>query len=140
MRVYLDTSALLKRVFIEVESVPMVAALDDHVSQGASLLSSSLAWVEVSRTARAYVAAVPTADSDEMAEAALAGVLEQSVTPGVVALARRLYPPVLRSLAAVHLASALVVGADLLIAYDRRLLDAASQNGIKTSSPKGRPG
>ena len=46
--------------------------------------------------------------------------------------ASRLDPPLLRSLDAIHLASALSLGPDLdgILTYDRRLADAAKQLGI----------
>jgi hypothetical protein len=40
-----------------------------------------------------------------------------------------------RTLDAVHLASALRVEADELVAYDRRLLAAAAANGLEVTSP-----
>jgi uncharacterized protein len=51
--------------------------------------------------------------------------------------AARLEPRSLRSLDAVHLATALSLGEDLgvMIAYDERLLDAAAQKGIPTANP-----
>ncbi|MEO6144933.1 MAG: hypothetical protein ABIP19_13225 [Dermatophilaceae bacterium] len=51
------------------------------------------------------------------------------------ALARRLTPPVLRTLDAMHLASALLVDADVLVSYDQRLLETTKTHGISISSP-----
>jgi uncharacterized protein len=50
----------------------------------------------------------------------------------IVALASRVEPPLLRSLDAIHLASALTLGSELeaLVTYDRRLAEAAGQLGI----------
>ncbi|HEY5728313.1 MAG TPA: hypothetical protein VIV08_06830 [Acidimicrobiia bacterium] len=44
----------------------------------------------------------------------------------------------MRSLDAIHLASAMAVGADLdaLVAYDIRLIDAARDVGLPTMSPR----
>jgi predicted nucleic acid-binding protein len=47
----------------------------------------------------------------------------------------RVDPPLLRTLDAIHLASALEVGADEMIVYDRRLADAARANGLTVTSP-----
>ena len=46
-------------------------------------------------------------------------------------------PAEVRSLDAIHLASALSLGSDLgvIVAYDERLLDAARTQGLPTSSP-----
>jgi hypothetical protein len=41
----------------------------------------------------------------------------------------------LRSLDAIHLATATLVNADLVCAYDQRLLLAASELGLRTISP-----
>ena len=58
----------------------------------------------------------------------------------VVKQAAKLPSTSLRSLDAIHLATALSLGDDLgaLIAYDERLLEAARENGISVISP-GRP-
>ena len=44
-------------------------------------------------------------------------------------------PPRLRMLDAIHLATALYVDADEVVAYDRRLLDAAEEQGLSTAAP-----
>jgi hypothetical protein len=44
-------------------------------------------------------------------------------------------PPRLRTLDAIHLATALQVQPDELVAYDRRLLDAAAAAGLSVASP-----
>lgn len=52
--------------------------------------------------------------------------------------AATLTPTSLRSLDALHLATALSLGEDLgvLIAYDERLLDAAREHGLPVASPR----
>jgi len=132
VRVYVDSSALLKRVFAESESEALKASLRSHVAQGAALVSSSLAWVEVARALRAGTSG---ADIDDLSDRALSGILERPIGAEVVALARRLQPAVLRSLDAIHLASAILLDVDLVIAYDQRLAEAARHHGIKVSTP-----
>jgi predicted nucleic acid-binding protein len=132
VRVYVDSSALLKRVFAEGESEALKASLRGHVGQGAALVSSSLAWVEVARALRAGTSAV---DVDDLADRALSGVLERPIGAEVVALARRLQPAALRSLDAIHLASAILLDVDLVVAYDQRLTEAARHHGMKVSAP-----
>ena len=66
---------------------------------------------------------------------ALSGILEIPIDADVVALARRLTPRVLGSLDAIHLASALLVGAHVVVAYDQRLLAAARDLGFSSSKP-----
>ena len=59
------------------------------------------------------------------------------ISDAVVESACRLDPPVLRSLDAIHLASALQLGDELegIVTYDRRLAEAARQLGIPVFSP-----
>lgn len=135
MRVYVDSSALLKRVFAEAESEALISALRAHVAEGSVMVSSALAWVEVSRALRAYPDSRGPVGLGSVADTALSGILEAPMSGEVIALARRLAPPVLRTLDAIHLASALLIDADLLVAYDQRLLEAATSHGITVSSP-----
>jgi predicted nucleic acid-binding protein len=74
-------------------------------------------------------------DDPLLIDEALSGVLEVPLTDKIISLARRLGPSNLRSLDAIHLASATLPGADLVCAYDRRLLEFASELGFATSSP-----
>ena len=135
MRIHVDSSALLKRVFAEAESAALLSLLSGHVEADASLTSSSLAWVEVSRAVRMAGVHDATLRVDELTSTALSGVLEQPISAEVVALARRLPPPGLGSLDVIHLASALLLDADLVIAYDQRLLEAAQRQGLYIASP-----
>lgn len=138
MRVYVDSSALLKRVFDEPESAALVEHLEQKAAGDALLISSSLAWVEVSRAVRAAPGGSRRGAAERRREAedvALSGIHEAPITAAVIALARRLDPAVLRSLDAVHLATALVIDADAVIAYDGRLLDAARANHVPLLSP-----
>ena len=139
MRVYVDTSALLKRVFIEPESVALRDALRACADDGDVLVSSSLAWVEVSRVVRGHADTDIQIDVEDVIEAALSGILEQPISPEVIALARRLTPPALRTLDAIHVAGALLMDADVVIAYDRRLIDAGAHHGLATCHPRDPP-
>ena len=60
------------------------------------------------------------------------------VTAAVFEVVGRLDPVGLRSLDAVHLATALDLGDDLegLVTYDDRLADAATANGVPVVAPK----
>jgi predicted nucleic acid-binding protein len=135
VRVYVDSSALLKRVLVEGESEALKTSLSGHARQQAALVSSSLAWVEVSRALRACLVGNSGADVDALSARALAGILERPISAEVLALARRLQPAVLRSLDAIHLASAILLDVDLIVAYDQRLAEAARHHGMKVSSP-----
>ena len=135
MRVYVDSSALLKRVFAESDSRPLISTLRDFQQADTALVTSSLAWVEISRALRAYANTEMDVEVDNLVEVSLSGVLEKPITSEVIALARRLNPPVLRSLDAIHLATALLVDADVILAYDLRLIEAAAEHKIRTLSP-----
>lgn len=134
MRVYLDSSALLKRVIEEPESEHLRVVLRGHASEGAVLLSSRLASIEVSRAIRmrfdtGYAAAADFVDD------AMSGVAEHPVGDEVVSLGQRLNPNLLRSLDAIHVASAMLLDADLLITYDDRMADAGQRNGLRCAAP-----
>ena len=60
------------------------------------------------------------------------GMTFTGLSGAVVLQAGRLEPAALRSLDAIHLASALLLGSDLagIVTYDRRLAEAASRMGI----------
>lgn len=65
----------------------------------------------------------------------MAGIAECPITEQVSDIARRLGPSTLRSLDAIHLATAALLSADLVCAYDQRMLTAASELGFRTVSP-----
>ena len=127
MRVYLDSSAVLKRVLLESESLAFIRALDRFAEDGATLLSSTLTWIEVTRSLRRRLDREPPAEIAERVETALSGMVECPITEQVVSIARRLD--------AIHLASAAVLDVDLVCAYDQRMLIAAAELGFRTVSP-----
>lgn len=137
VRIYVDSSALIKRSVEEVESDAVEAALGQYVSDDAAIVASSLAWIEVSRALRSrlndgYHGEVETRDAIDVA---LSGVAERPITGDVVSLARRIAPPILRTLDAIHLATAILLDADVVLTYDDRLADACRHNGLAISSP-----
>lgn len=132
MRVYLDSSALIKRVINEQESDALVEFVDAHYEQADLLASSSLAWVEVSR---AVLARTKSAAAGQLIDDAMSGVDERSMSAEVVSVARRIEPLVLRSLDAIHLATAVLIDADLVVTYDDRLADACRRNALVVAAP-----
>jgi predicted nucleic acid-binding protein len=135
VRVYFDSSALLKRVLREPERESFAEAFRGLISAGAEFSSSSLAWVEVSRTIRVRLEAEAPPRIIDLIEIALSGIEEFPISEQVVDIALRLGPASIRSLDAIHLASASLLGADLVCAYDQRLLGAAEELGFRTLSP-----
>lgn len=128
--IYLDSSALLKLLVEEHES----AALERWISARADtpLVSSELARIEVVRASRRlHVDALPAA------RALLAQLDLIPLTSNLVDEAADVGEPLLRSLDALHLASALSIGADLsaFVAYDHRLSRAAAAVGLESLRP-----
>lgn len=145
MRVYVDSSALIKRSVQEAESDAVEAAFERYVADDAVIVSSSLAWIEVSRALRDRLdngSNNGSSDEDEVhdaVEGAMSGVAERLITSDVVSLARRVPPPLLRSLDAIHLATAILLDVDEILVYDHRLIDACRRNGLAAVTP-GRAG
>lgn len=134
MRVYLDSSALIKRVIEEPESEQLRTALRDHVDGQAVLLSSRLASIEVSRAIRMRFDLGYAAASD-FVDDAMSGIAEYPIGAEVLNLSQRLNPNRLRSLDAIHVGAAMLLDADLLITYDDQMADAGHQNGLRCAAP-----
>jgi uncharacterized protein len=135
VRIYLDSSAVLKRVLLESESLAFIATLDRFAEEGATLLSSTLTWIEVTRSLRRQSDREPPAEIADRVETALSGMVECPISEQIVSIARRIGTSSLRSLDAIHLASAAVLDVDLVCAYDQRMLTAAAELGFRTLSP-----
>lgn len=137
VRVYVDSSALIKRSVQEAESDAVEAALERYVAEDAVVVSSSLAWVEVSRALRSQLDSGSSGEDaiHDAVEGALSGVAERLITGEVISLARRIAPSRLRSLDAIHLATAILLDVDEIVVYDARLIDACRHNGLTTATP-----
>lgn len=125
---YLDTSAYVKVPLGEPERAALLSALEPYVA-----VSSWLLAVEAVRACARY--------GQEYADAARAGLLSVSLLAldePVLTTAQTLGPPLLRTLDALHLATALSLTADLavLVTYDDRLGDAATAAGLTVVSPR----
>jgi predicted nucleic acid-binding protein len=127
--VYADSSALVKLVIDEPES----AALEKHLGQGQLVATSRIALVEVPR---ATAIANPSRDVRRETGRLLGSCLLVDVTDALLRTAADLASASVRTLDAVHLASALRVEADELVVYDRRLAAAAAERGLDVSSPR----
>lgn len=126
--IYCDTSALTKLVLGEPESDAFRAFIS-----GDSIVSSALARTELPRS---VLRRSPLAHK-EIAEIILRTSL-LALTPSLLDRAGLLPPPLLRSLDAIHIASALLVRAELtaFVSYDDRMLEAAAVLGLPTASPR----
>lgn len=126
---YLDTSALVKLVVAEPETV----ALREWLADAERLpVSCDLTRTELTRAARRLI---PDRLLD--ARAVLDAVTLLELTPAVFEQAGRLDPAITCSPCAIHLAAALMLGDDLegLVTYDDRMADAARANGIAVVAP-----
>lgn len=131
MKLYLDSSALVKLVQQERESEALRTFMRRHPADG--LVTSALARVEVVR------AVFPGgADAVAMARRQLARLAQVQLGPELLDSAASLFPTLaLRSLDAIHLAAAQLVGNDLraVVTYDQRMADAATGLGLAVESP-----
>ncbi|MFM8828624.1 MAG: PIN domain-containing protein [Actinomycetota bacterium] len=125
---YLDTSAFVKAPLGERDAAALVQAADAWGMRA----SSAILRVEATRAA----ARVSTAAVDAVG-AALRRVVLVPVDDEVLDLAAHVADPSVRSLDAIHLATALSLGDDLgiLLTYDARLAAAARALGLPVSSP-----
>jgi uncharacterized protein len=96
------------------------------------LATSRIALVEVSR---ATGLANPSEEVREETRRLLAACLLVDVSDRVLRNAAVLTSREVRTLDAVHLATALYIEAEEVIAYDRRLLEAAGKQGLRVASP-----
>jgi uncharacterized protein len=126
-RLYVDSSALIKLYLQEKESTPVREFLgaDNRIR-----CTSVITEIEALRVLRPQGRNVLG-----MARADFAAFYRVLLTDDVVRIATELPSPTLRALDAIHIASALQVGADLLITYDRRMGDAAQAAGMSVHAP-----
>lgn len=130
---YLDSSALVKLVLAETET----DALRDELARlDVPVVSSQLAIVEVTRAVRR------TAPDDAALLNATAALLGEGV--GLIPMQRHvldaaglLDPVTVRSLDAIHIATATSLQPDLIafVAYDIRATEAAAAAGLTTAAP-----
>jgi predicted nucleic acid-binding protein len=111
---------------------PESASLEEHLGKEPTLATSRIAIVEV---LRATALANPAAEVRAEAERLLASCVLVEVSDVVLRGAAGLASATVRTLEAIHLASALRIEAAELVAYDRRLTAASAENGLAVSSP-----
>lgn len=113
MNVYVETSAAVKLIFEEAESIPLKEWFDRLVGSGATPFSSMLVEMELRR------AAIREQTSQQVVTEALDRFdlfeLDRSDDRGA-----GLLPGQMRSMDALHIAAALRLGADVMVSYDDR--------------------
>lgn len=126
---YLDSSAIVKLAVRENESV----SLRRYLRRRLPLVSSSLARTEVMR------ALLPGGDDAVAAGWKVLSRLDLvRISTGILDDAAVLLPTDLRSLDAIHLATARRLGQDLgaIVTYDERMAEAATLLGHRVVAPR----
>jgi hypothetical protein len=126
--VYLDSSALVKLVVAERESAALRRFLRRHPQR----VASALVRTEVMRAVR-HLGAKAIARGRQV----VARIDLVRLDDAVLDAAAELDAAILRSLDAIHLASALSLGAqlDAIVTYDARMAASAQQLGLPVSAP-----
>lgn len=127
---YLDASAVVKLIVAEDESW----ALGERLGSDSEVVTSEVTLVEVLRALRWI--GLPDAALDRAARVAERMGLMR-IDRALLSRAAALDPPELRSIDAIHLASALTLDAALtaFVTYDRRLEAAAVRAGLSVEAP-----
>jgi predicted nucleic acid-binding protein len=128
--VYIDSSAFVKTVIAEPESRALLSYLGRRKGDR---VSSALLLAEAIRTARHY-----GADALANARLGLRQVDLIAITDAVLESAGGLEPRIVRTLDAIHLATALSLGRDLdaIITYDERMTAGARLLGLQVRAPR----
>ena len=126
-RSYVDASALVKVVLAEAESV----AMRRWYVESDEVLTSLVGIIETRRAIRRSAF-----DGDHL-EAILRSVGAVRLDPAIARSAAALAPSTLRTLDAIHLATALAFGSELeaFVTYDDRLAEAARAAGLPVDRP-----
>ncbi|HET7128124.1 MAG TPA: type II toxin-antitoxin system VapC family toxin [Gaiellaceae bacterium] len=127
--VYLDSSAIVKLVVAEQES----AALRRYLRRRRPLVASALARTEVARALLPLGEAAMRRGQEVLARLELIRVSDRILTA-----AGSLLPLEVRTLDAIHLATAQQLGSDLarIVTYDQRLGAAAVLSGLPVAAPR----
>jgi predicted nucleic acid-binding protein len=128
---YADTSTVIRLLVEESHSKAFAAFNDAHAD--AQWVSSAVLRIELTRAVtRALPALLPDARDLLLAFSFVA--IDDDIAEGAMAEPDR----GLRSLDAIHLATARVLGEDLdaIASYDDRLPKAATEAGLATASPR----
>jgi predicted nucleic acid-binding protein len=126
--IYLDSSAIVKLVVREPEST----ALRRYLRRRRPLVSSALAGTEVARALLPFGADAISRSREVLSRLDLA-----RVNARVMTAAGLLLPEDVRSLDAIHLATARELGTDLarVVTYDERMSRAAQALGFVVAAP-----
>jgi predicted nucleic acid-binding protein len=126
---YIDSSALLKLIVVEDET----SALEADLASRDGLVTSSLAVVECHRAVRRAANRRIVQRTEQVFDA----VYLLDLTPVILERASTIEPAMVRSLDAIHIATALSVDDHTLevITYDDRMAEAARSGGLRVVQP-----
>jgi predicted nucleic acid-binding protein len=111
---------------------PESSTLEAYMPRDTMLATSRIALVEVSR---ATALANPSDEVKTETERLLRSCVLVAVSDRILRDAAALTSRDVRTLDAIHLATALYIEAEELVAYDRRLLAAAHAEGVDVAAP-----
>ena len=130
-RIYCDSSVLLKRYRDEPDSETCSRELERMTLGGDFLLSSTLASVEVTRGIDRNL---PPEAAQEDLDEAVAKVLEDvdlvAIDDFTLQVAAEIPGRHLGTLDAIHVATALIMRADLVVTRDQRMIEACAEVGL----------
>jgi predicted nucleic acid-binding protein len=126
--IYLDTSAALKLVIEETESTAVAQYLSAAGHRGDQLVASMLLYTEL------HCAGKRRGLPAELITAVLNGINLVDLARSDLMYAAAM-PGKLRSAAAIHLAAAIRLQSDALVAFDAELVAAATEAGLRVLSP-----
>jgi predicted nucleic acid-binding protein len=139
--IYLDSVAVVKLLHTEPHSQALRSYLDEH--SDTDWASSTLLEIEAFRALARTVAIAEMPAIINRFHALMDTITRLDIDPGVRIMAQTVGPPTVRSLDAIHLATALRLREQrrltTFITYDKRLADAAAGAGLPTMMPEAAP-
>ena len=135
MLIAVDASAIVKLMVAETESQPLASYVEMAAAASHQFAASQLAAIETARALRRAAPTLTVAEHQAKLDQAFTHIQRVSISDEIVRRAQTVGSVHLRSLDAIHLATALELQADLMVAYDTRLLTACAAAGLPTISP-----
>jgi uncharacterized protein len=130
--IYVDTSAALKLVVEEAESTAVAEYLSAAVHRGHQLVASMLLYTEL------HCAGKRRGLPAQLITTVLGGINLVDLARSDLMYAAAM-PGKLRSADAIHLATAIRLQSDVLVAYDLELVTATTEAGLHALSPDKAP-
>ena len=129
---YVDSSAIVKLMWSEAESSALAEFVLSDERSAKTLITSAVSRIEVLRATRRRDGSLLS-----RAREVLETFSEFEITEGIMETAAMVGSPNLRTLDAIHLATAMenASGMRALITYDTRLAQAARELGLPVASP-----